>query len=110
MLTPQQLVDEFKKSGEFDRLRRELFARFNESEEKEALMAKVKDIAKTRLEGDKGLSVRSTDDVLKDVLQELDRYPVVDRALEQYSYTSDPAFKESLSKSLKETLDATNKE
>lgn len=27
-VTPQQLVDEFKKSGEFDRLRRELLTQF----------------------------------------------------------------------------------
>lgn len=84
-------------------------------------MQRVKEIAKERLDNDKHMAVKSQDDLLKQVLQELDRsartltrsqnshahrYPVVDRALESFSYLQDETFTQSLSNSLKETLDA----
>ncbi|KZV94022.1 hypothetical protein EXIGLDRAFT_835333 [Exidia glandulosa HHB12029] len=106
VLTPQQLVEDFKKSGEFDRLRHQVLTNFMNSAENEQLMQRVKEIAKERLDNDKHMAVKSQDELLKQVLQELDRYPVVDRALESFSYLQDETFTQSLSNSLKETLDA----
>ncbi|KAI0723431.1 hypothetical protein C8Q76DRAFT_722846 [Earliella scabrosa] len=74
---PTQLVEEFKKSGEFDRLRRELLKEFRQSEGVAAFLARVEDIAKQKLASDPKLQYMPEANVSREIMQELDRCAVV---------------------------------
>lgn len=93
-----------KKTGEFDRLRTEALTHFMNSPENEDLIARVKDIASEKLANDRLVAVKTQDDLLRSLLQDLDRYPIIDRALEQSTFLSDEKFKEALNNSLKEAM------
>ncbi|KAI0033901.1 hypothetical protein K488DRAFT_84450 [Vararia minispora EC-137] len=90
--TPDDLVLAFKKSGEFDRLRKELLAQFQQSSAMESLMARVEDIARRKLDSDERLAQKAPETVHRELLQELDRYPILERALSDVPAFSDPAF------------------
>ncbi|KAI0046728.1 hypothetical protein FA95DRAFT_1542215 [Auriscalpium vulgare] len=91
---PTQLVTEFKKSGEFDRLRRELLTQFQTSDNMDSFMARVESIARERLDADvdNKLEKAAPDALHRELLQELNRYPLVERALADVPAFSDPAF------------------
>jgi len=55
IVNPTQLVDAYKKSGEFDRLRRELLASFQRGDGMSSFMNRVEDIARQKLESDQRL-------------------------------------------------------
>ncbi|RDB20519.1 hypothetical protein Hypma_012423 [Hypsizygus marmoreus] len=101
---PTQLVDEFKKSGEFDRLRRELLSQFQQSDGNSALKARVGDIARNRLESDQKLRFLPHEAVHRELMQELDRYPIVERAVADVHMLSDPTFAASIRKSVHNVL------
>ncbi|KAI0751312.1 hypothetical protein C8Q80DRAFT_1156583 [Daedaleopsis nitida] len=84
---PQQLVEEFKKSGEFDRLRRELLKGFRQRGVA-AFLARVEDIAKQKLASDPKLQYMPEANVSREIMQELDRYPIVERAVQEASLLS----------------------
>ncbi|KAI9431267.1 hypothetical protein H4582DRAFT_983911 [Lactarius indigo] len=90
--TPDDLVKEFKKSGEFDRLRRELLAQFQNGVGTEAFCARVDDIARARLEAEDKLHLKADDTLHRELLQELDRFPLVERALADVPALADPEF------------------
>ncbi|KAH9163319.1 hypothetical protein EDB89DRAFT_2069258 [Lactarius sanguifluus] len=90
--TPDDLVKEFKKSGEFDRLRRELLAQFQSGVGTEAFCARVDDIARARLEAEDKLHLKADDTLHRELLQELDRFPLVERALADVPALADPEF------------------
>ncbi|KAF8913737.1 hypothetical protein CPB84DRAFT_1540 [Gymnopilus junonius] len=78
---PTALVEEFKKSGEFDRLRRELLTQFQQDPSFVAFRESVEDIARKRIANDhERLQYLSSDVVLKELTQEVQRYPIVERA------------------------------
>ncbi|KAI0060209.1 hypothetical protein BV25DRAFT_1807627, partial [Artomyces pyxidatus] len=81
----------FKKSGEFERLRRDLLSQFQSSGSLEPLLQRVEDIAQKRLDTDEKLHSKAPEVVQKELLQELDRYPMVERAVGETSLLSDPA-------------------
>ncbi|KAG0702320.1 hypothetical protein DFH29DRAFT_504610 [Suillus ampliporus] len=67
-------IDEFKKSGEFDRLRRELLSHFQRSDRTEAFKSHVDDIARQRLSSDPKLISMPNDAVQRELLGEIDRF------------------------------------
>src|SRR5882762_10300326 len=86
-------LSRFKKSGEFDRLRRELLTQFQNSvcmsdqylisrlnqwsqDGMDAFMARVEDIALKRLDSDSKLYYISQEIVHRELMQELDRYTI----------------------------------
>ncbi|KAF5309325.1 hypothetical protein D9758_001374 [Tetrapyrgos nigripes] len=96
---PNQLVEEFKKSGEFDRLRRELLAEFQKGEGLPSFKRKLEDIGRETirtkraaeidalyLEKDKKLKLRD------DLVQDIKRFPVVERAVADMQMFSDSIF------------------
>jgi hypothetical protein len=62
----------FKKSGEFDRLRRVLLNK-TPQDGTEAFWARVDDIARTRLDAEDKLHLKAADTLHRELLQELDR-------------------------------------
>ncbi|PCH41174.1 hypothetical protein WOLCODRAFT_162863 [Wolfiporia cocos MD-104 SS10] len=113
ILNPTQLVEEFKKSGEFDRLRRELLAQFRSSDGMESLMDRVQDIARQRLNADSKLQYMSEAAISRELMQELDRYPIIERAVADVRLLGDPSFaagiRKSVTKILEEDRDNRNK-
>lgn len=97
---PTQLVDEFKKSGEFDRLRLQLLDEFRNGESLAPMIARVEDIVRKKLHYDSKLLFGPEATAHRELLQELDRYPVVERAVTDLPSLTDSAF----STALRETL------
>ncbi|KAG1907508.1 uncharacterized protein F5891DRAFT_991539 [Suillus fuscotomentosus] len=103
---PTQLIDEFKKSGEFDRLRRDLLSHFQRSERTEAFKSRVDDIARQRLSSDPKLISMPNDAIQRELLGEIDRYPIVERAVVDAPLLSDPSFIAGIRASLERTMSA----
>ncbi|TFY57814.1 hypothetical protein EVJ58_g6794 [Rhodofomes roseus] len=101
---PAQLVEEFKKSGEFDRLRRELLAQFRSSDAMDTLMSRVEDIVKERLASDQKLHYVPETVMTRELMQELDRYPLVERAASETRAFTDPTFTSGIRNSIKTIL------
>ncbi|KAI0643752.1 hypothetical protein C8Q79DRAFT_976553 [Trametes meyenii] len=101
---PTQLVEEFKKSGEFDRLRRELLKEFRQSEGMAALLARVEDIAKQKLASDPKLQYMPEVNVTREIMQELERYPIVERAVNDVPSLSNATFASGVRGSVQKVL------
>ncbi|KAK7061419.1 hypothetical protein R3P38DRAFT_2829386 [Favolaschia claudopus] len=95
---PRDLVAQFKTSGEFDKLRRQLLADAQRSSGFEAFKARVEEIARERLES--GQTAYTAPELLhKDLMQEINRFPIVDR------FASDvPMLSDNIRASLQRTL------
>jgi len=106
---PAELVAEFKKSGEFDRLRRELLMQFRSGDSVGPLMSRVEDIIKQKLAADMKLHYMAPDAVHAELMQEMDRYPLVERAVADLPALSDPLFKGNIRKSITNLLKADRK-
>ncbi|KAF9222062.1 hypothetical protein BS17DRAFT_736681 [Gyrodon lividus] len=106
--SPKQLVDEFKKSGEFDRLRRELLAQFQRSERTVSFKSRVDDIARQRLASDQKLINMPYDVVYHELMGEIDRYPIVERAVAEAPLLSDTTFAAAIRTSVQRILDDSN--
>jgi len=92
IVNPTQLVEEFKKSGEFDRLRRELLTEFRNGEGFASFMSRVEDITRSKLASDGRLLSMSESSLSRELNQELNRYPLVERAVAESPSLSDPTF------------------
>ncbi|KAI4524893.1 hypothetical protein GGG16DRAFT_61119 [Schizophyllum commune] len=106
--TPEDLVDAFKKSGEFDRMRRELLAEFRKSDGISNFRTRVEDIAQTHLRRQKERrrpADGDTDALQRNLMAEMDRFPVVDRAItEMRVFRDDSAVKMNVNNSLMRVL------
>ncbi|KJA30049.1 hypothetical protein HYPSUDRAFT_32107 [Hypholoma sublateritium FD-334 SS-4] len=102
--TPTALVEEFKKSGEFDRLRRELLAQFQQDESYTALKSRVEEIGRQRLTTDQTLQYLTQEMVQKELAQEVERYPIVERAVADVRVFSDPTFLANMQASIQRIL------
>ncbi|KAJ3892776.1 hypothetical protein GG344DRAFT_64330 [Lentinula edodes] len=77
---PNQLVEEFKKSGEFDRLRRELFAEFQKGDHISSFNKKTEDVVQQRFASMKSRSFisarfnKNESNLRTELLQEIQRY------------------------------------
>ncbi|KAF9518416.1 hypothetical protein BS47DRAFT_298364 [Hydnum rufescens UP504] len=82
-MTPKELVEEYKRSGKFDRLRREAMESFLASDHSATLTRRVDQIASDALQKvDHAHFVRQGQDaLLGTIMNDLDRFPVVDRAM-----------------------------
>ncbi|KAK2466415.1 hypothetical protein APHAL10511_002057 [Amanita phalloides] len=105
-MDPSQLVQQFKKSGEFDRLRRHLLSQFQRSDGMITFKSKVEDIARQRLASDDKLQQLPLDVVHKELMQELDRFPIVERVAAEVCATSDASFAEEVRCSVQRILQA----
>ncbi|KAH8115820.1 hypothetical protein DFH11DRAFT_1308136 [Phellopilus nigrolimitatus] len=103
---PTQLVAEFKKSGEFDRLRRELLSQFKNEESITNFTARVQDIVQQRLRDDAKLQYLGPDAVHAELMQEMDRFPLVERTVADLPALSDPSFSAGIRRSLTNLLRA----
>jgi len=92
IINPTQLVDEFKKSGEFDRLRRELLTQFQRGDSTASFTSRVEDIARQRLLSDQKLQYMPPDAAHRELMKEMDRYPIVERAVGELQMFADPSF------------------
>jgi len=101
---PSTLVEEFKKTGEFDRLRRELLAQFQRDGLFSGFKDRIEDIARQRLTSDQMLHYLPPDLVHKELRQEVDRFPVVERAVAEVRILSDPSFLASIQTSVQKIL------
>lgn len=87
-LTPDALVDEFKRQGHFDQIRKQLFQEFQQS----AQLAEFKEAAEacmmqyTEKEPDR-LVFRDARLRHSDLIRELDRHPLLDQLVEKMSRT-----------------------
>ncbi|KAH7931263.1 hypothetical protein BV22DRAFT_8306 [Leucogyrophana mollusca] len=106
---PTQLIDEFKKSGEFDRLRRELLTEFQNSDRIGAFKSRVEDIARQRLASDQKLQSMPHDAVHRELMGEMDRYPIVERAVTDAPLLSDPSFTAAIRSSIQRILEEAKK-
>ncbi|KAF7355008.1 hypothetical protein MSAN_01416300 [Mycena sanguinolenta] len=100
---PSDLVAEFKKSGEFDKLRRELLANSQLSNGFEAFKARVEEIARERL-GSGQMAYTAPEHVHKELMQEINRFPIVERFASEAPMLSDSAFKDGIRASLQRIL------
>lgn len=94
----------FKKSGEFDRLRRELLKQFQKSDGIDSFMARVEDIARQRINADQKLQYMPPEAVHRELMQEIDRYPLVERAVADARMLSDPGFSAGIHRSVTRIL------
>ncbi|KAF9008811.1 hypothetical protein BDQ17DRAFT_1348978 [Cyathus striatus] len=102
---PAQLVDAFKKSGEFDRLRKELLADFQRTDDGLAsFKSKIADIARQRLASDQTLHFMPHESVHRELMQEVDRYPIVERAAAEAPMLSDSSFTAGVTTSVRNIL------
>ncbi|KAF8735660.1 hypothetical protein AX14_001715 [Amanita brunnescens Koide BX004] len=105
-MDPAQLVQQFKKSGEFDRLRRLLLSQFQLSDGITTFHSKVEDIARQRLASDDKLQQLPPDIVHKELMQELDRYPIVERTAAEICTLSNASFAVEVRSSVQRILQA----
>ncbi|KAF8192575.1 hypothetical protein BJ912DRAFT_924900 [Pholiota molesta] len=101
---PTSLVEEFKKSGEFDRLRREVLMRFQQDGSYSALKTRVEEIGRQRLTTDQTLQYLSQETVQKELAQEVERYPIIERAVADVRIFSDPTFLANMQGSIQKIL------
>ncbi|KAG8747050.1 hypothetical protein FRC10_002466 [Ceratobasidium sp. 414] len=79
--TPQQLVDEYKRSGAFDLLRKKLLTEFQNTKSHEKFLERVEEIAGEKLKDDVHLAYKKRDKLHEETMIELERYPLWERAL-----------------------------
>ncbi|TDL29091.1 hypothetical protein BD410DRAFT_3435 [Rickenella mellea] len=106
VLNPSQLVDEFKKSGEFDRLRRQLLAQFQNGASMDSINDLVQKVTSERLASGAGLQRKSRDAIYADLIQEIERFPVVEKAVAEHLKLSNPTFGSNIRKSITRILKA----
>ncbi|KAG6865991.1 hypothetical protein C0991_009663 [Blastosporella zonata] len=68
------------------------------------LKKRVGDVAQQRFKSDPKLSLMTMDAIYKELMEEMDRYPVVDRVAEELQLLSDPSFTENIRSSVQTIL------
>ncbi|KAJ6627485.1 hypothetical protein B0H10DRAFT_2429374 [Mycena sp. CBHHK59/15] len=98
-----QLVDEFKKSGEFDKLRRELLADAQRSASFDAFTARIDEIARARIKS--GQRAYTAPHLLhKELMQEVNRFPVIERFAADAPMLADARFSAGIRASVQRIL------
>ncbi|KAI6122767.1 hypothetical protein EV401DRAFT_1858719, partial [Pisolithus croceorrhizus] len=98
----------FKKSGEFDRLRRELLSHFQHSDRIIAFKSRIEDIARQRLASDPKLIHMPHDTIHRELMGEIDRYPIVERAVAEAPLLSEADFTANIHTSIQRILGEIN--
>ncbi|KAG8770709.1 hypothetical protein FRC16_006250, partial [Serendipita sp. 398] len=76
---PEKLIELLKSSGEYDRLRKQIFARFQNSDMRKVLLSRVDGVVTECLEGDPKVLSKPPESLHGELMQELDTYPFVER-------------------------------
>ncbi|KAF8334980.1 uncharacterized protein EI90DRAFT_3120852 [Cantharellus anzutake] len=86
-LSAQQIVDEFRRSGKFDKLRKDAMDAFINSETNSVLMDEVDTIALEALAKMQFLAPGKigTENILSNIMNNLERFPHIDRAMDEAS-------------------------
>ncbi|KZS94143.1 hypothetical protein SISNIDRAFT_60833 [Sistotremastrum niveocremeum HHB9708] len=95
----------FKKSGEFDKLRREIFAAFQNSDALPPLLKRVDEVGREKLQ-DERIRYRSRDAKHAALIQEMDRFPMVERAVQDFEQLNEEQWVTELEAELLERLTA----
>ncbi|KAJ7047710.1 hypothetical protein C8F04DRAFT_1247332 [Mycena alexandri] len=103
---PGELVAAFKKSGEFDKLRRELLADSQRSSEFNAFKTRIEELARERMESmESGQLAYMTPEMLhKELMHQVNRFPVVERFASEVPMLSEGAFKDGIRTSIQRIL------
>ncbi|KAF9076563.1 hypothetical protein BDP27DRAFT_1313546 [Rhodocollybia butyracea] len=102
---PSDLVEQFKRSGEFDRLRRELFAEFQKGDHIPTFNKKTEDVVKQRFASMKARPFmnsrfdKTEGNIRTELMQEIQRYPYVETTVNDLAIFSDKNFNDDLRKS-----------
>ncbi|KAJ7755647.1 hypothetical protein DFH07DRAFT_743097 [Mycena maculata] len=96
-------MSRFKNSGEFDKLRRELLLDCQRSGGFDAFKARIEEIARARIDSGQ-LAYTTPDKVHKELMQEVNRFPVVERFASEVPMLSDGAFKDGIRSSMQRIL------
>jgi len=106
---PAELVAEFKKSGEFDRLRRDLLHQFRNRDDINAFMTRANEIVQAKLSSYSNVKLYTMgpDALYAELASEMDRYPLVQRAVANMPVFSDPSFQGNIRHSVSQILVAT---
>ncbi|KAF9268237.1 hypothetical protein L218DRAFT_994979 [Marasmius fiardii PR-910] len=93
--TPVNILESFKKSGEYDRVRRELLTQFQKSEGIESFKSKIEENIRQLLVTDARLrfdvmSGTFNQDTQKLLVEQVERFPTVERAVSDHVMFSDP--------------------
>ncbi|CAK5275797.1 unnamed protein product [Mycena citricolor] len=96
---PAELVEEIKKSGEFDKWRRELIASAQRSTGYDAFKTRVEEIARQRL--DSGQLANTSQNM---IVKEVNRFPIIDRFAGEVPLLADDQFKMGVRSSLERIL------
>ncbi|KAE9404456.1 hypothetical protein BT96DRAFT_755072, partial [Gymnopus androsaceus JB14] len=99
---PSELVEQFKKSGEFDRLRRKLFAEFQKGDHIPAFNKKTEDVVQQRFAKTRSFISFGQDDnnLRAELMQEIQRYPYVETTVNDLQIFSDNGFSDDLEASI----------
>ncbi|PWN49728.1 hypothetical protein IE53DRAFT_369520 [Violaceomyces palustris] len=82
-LTPSDIVDEFKRQGHFDEMRKALLQSFQSGGLKRPLMERIEELLVSKVEEDHSrLSSRDSRLQHDALMREIDRFPVFDRLME----------------------------
>ncbi|XP_006460114.1 hypothetical protein AGABI2DRAFT_150079 [Agaricus bisporus var. bisporus H97] len=103
-INPNKLVEEFKKSGEFERIRRELFAQFQGSGGLSEFKSRVENVARQRLTNDHNLLYMPQEFIHRELMQELDKSQIVEGSTSELPMLSDSALSARINLSLEKIL------
>lgn len=77
--TPEKLIELLKSSGEYDRLRKQIFTRFQNSDMRKVLLSRVDGVVTECLENDQHVLSKPPELLHAELMHELDTYPFVER-------------------------------
>ncbi|PPR02500.1 hypothetical protein CVT24_002047 [Panaeolus cyanescens] len=103
--TPAALVESFKKSGEFERLRRELLIQFQQDDAYSGLKSKIDEIVRQRFADSPMLLYLSPENAFDEVGKEVARQVNSRAATSEAKVLSDPSFLSALQASIQKVLD-----
>ncbi|KAF9057468.1 hypothetical protein BJ165DRAFT_1420606 [Panaeolus papilionaceus] len=103
--TPTALVESFKKSGEFERLRRDLLAQFQQDEAYTGLKSKIDEIVRQRFADSPMLLYLPPENAFDEVGKEVARNKLLGAATLEAKFLSDPSFLSALQASIQKVLD-----
>lgn len=90
-LTPEALVDEFKRQGHFDQIRKQIFQEFQQSPQLPVFLQQAENAMMHYAEKDSDrLVFRDARLRHSDFMRELDRNPLLDRLVEELSGAKEP--------------------
>ncbi|KAK7696637.1 hypothetical protein QCA50_001295 [Cerrena zonata] len=101
---PNELVEEFKKSGEFDRLRRQMLLQFQSGNSLHPLLGEIETIVKRQFLSEQSLHYMSEAVASRELMGEVARSTIIERAVADVTTLRDPEFTSCLNKEISDLL------